>query len=60
MFTKGAKRSTSPSGNQPEKLVEQYKPLGLKAVLAAASQRKPKEEKRRKAELPSGLKYIEA
>lgn len=60
MFTKGAKRSTSPRESKQEKLVEQYKPLGLKAVLAAATQRKPEGAKKAKRELPAGLKHIEA
>ena len=40
-------------------LVEQYKPLGLKAVLAAASQRKPVPQSV-KRELPAGVKVLEA
>jgi hypothetical protein len=60
MFTDGAKRSISPRSNNNGKLVDQYKPLGLKAVLAAASQRKPQTPKTVKTELPAGLKHIEA
>ncbi len=59
MFTEGAKRSTSPRDRKTEKLEEQYRPLGLKAVLAAASQRKPQGNKN-KGELPAGLKHMEA
>lgn len=60
MFIDGAKHSTAPESNIDGKLVDQYKPLGLKAVLAAASQRKPQAPKTVKAELPAGLKHIEA
>ena len=60
MFTNRAKRSTAPETNNGGKLVDQYKPLGLKAVLAAASQRRPQAPKTDKPELPAGLKHIEA
>ncbi|PTM98761.1 hypothetical protein [Mycoplana dimorpha] len=60
MFTDGAKRSIAPETNDDGKLVDQYKPLGLKAVLAAASQRRPQTPKTVKPELPAGLKHIEA
>lgn len=56
MFTEGAKHSTSPRTRKSENLEEQYKPLGLKAVLAAASQRKPKGDKPAKGDLPACLK----
>ncbi len=62
MFTVGAKGSTSPKERKSEKLEEQYKPLRLKAVLAAASQRKPEEDKRTKGnkkDLPACLQDME-
>lgn len=60
MFTNGAKHSTSPREAKPDNLEKQYRPLGLKAVAAAASQRKPETRKVIKGELPAGLKHIES
>lgn len=59
MFTEGARRSTSPRDRRQEALENQYKPLGLKAVLAAASQRKPEGDKPAKGEPPACLKDME-
>ncbi|MBD9371663.1 hypothetical protein IB238_03280 [Rhizobium sp. ARZ01] len=56
MVTERAKNSTI---ENTKALVEQYKPLGLKAVVAAASQRKPVAQSV-KRELPAGIKLIEA
>lgn len=57
MVTERAKKTHRIDNAKP--LVEQYKPLGLKAVLAAASQRKPAVQSV-KRELPAGVKLAEA
>ncbi|MFD1329423.1 hypothetical protein [Mycoplana ramosa] len=57
MVTERAKKTHRIENAKP--LVEQYKPLGLKAVLAAASQRKPAVQSV-KRELPAGVKLAEA
>ncbi|MDR6757332.1 hypothetical protein J2Y48_002628 [Mycoplana sp. BE70] len=58
MGTERAKKTTAHlESSKP--LVEQYKPLGLKAVLAAASQRKPAVPSVRR-ELPAGVKLVDA
>lgn len=59
MVTERAKKSTMHGSENSRSLLEQYKPLGLKAVLAAASQRKPA-AKSVKRELPAGVKLMEA
>lgn len=57
MVTERAKKTHRVENAKP--LVEQYKPLGLKAVLAAASQRKPVAQIV-KRDLPAGVKLEDA
>lgn len=58
MVTERANKSTLHRNENSRPLVDQYKPLGLKAVLAAASQRKPAAQSV-KRELPAGVKLVE-
>ncbi|QRM54845.1 hypothetical protein [Sinorhizobium sp. BG8] len=56
MFINEDKRNSWHSQEKRDDLAEQYKPVGLRAVLAAASQRKPdRESDGNERDIPPGL-----
>ncbi|MDX3927311.1 MAG: hypothetical protein QHC90_16095 [Shinella sp.] len=58
MLSENGRRRSWKMADSNEELEERYKPLGLRAVLAAATQRKPEKAESERREIPPVLQPL--